>query len=192
MTPVSSLPHYLRPGLRLVFIGANPSVYSAEAGHYYARPGNAFWRQLSASGLLERSVGPEDDGSLMDEAGIGFTDLCPRPTVRAGELTRAEVIEGARRLYAELLAHQPRVAVFSGRGIYQQFGRHALGLAAKDLAARPYGPQPERVGESVPWVIPSSSGLASKWHRERAARLSQLAGTVGDGRALARRNYNSF
>ena len=55
--PVRTLPHYLRPGLRMVFIGYNPAIYSAEHGHYYARPGNMFWRQLSASGLAGREVG---------------------------------------------------------------------------------------------------------------------------------------
>ena len=167
MSGVRTLPHYLRPGLRLVFIGYNPAIYSAEAGHYYARPGNAFWRQLSASGLAGREVRAEDDASLMDGAGIGFTDLCCRPTMRAEELTRDEIIEGAGRLHAELLRHQPAVACFSGRGIYTHFGRHALGLSAAELSARGYGEQHERIGATVPWVIPSSSGLASKWHRER-------------------------
>ena len=169
------LPHYLRPGLRLVFIGYNPAIYSAAAGHYYARPGNMFWRQLSASGLAGRDVTPTDDQLLMDEAGIGFTDLCCRPTIRASELRREEIIEGARRLHGELLEHQPRIALFSGRGIYQLFGRHVLGLSTAELAGRPYGAQPERLGATVPWVIPSSSGLASKWHKERLAWLERLA-----------------
>jgi TDG/mug DNA glycosylase family protein len=173
-----TLPHLLAPGLRLVFIGYNPAIYSAEAGHYYARSGNQFWRQLSASGIAGRVVGPEDDRRLTDEAGIGFTDLCCRPTVRAEHLSKDEIIEGARRLRAELLEFQPRVACFSGRGIYQHFGRHALGLRAGELAARPYGEQPERIGATVPWVIPSSSGLASKWHRERLDWLRKLAETL--------------
>jgi TDG/mug DNA glycosylase family protein len=172
---IPTLGHYLRPGLRLVFIGYNPAIFSAEAGHYYARPGNMFWRQLSASGLAGRDVGPEDDALLMDEAGIGFTDLCCRPTVRASELKRAEIIEGAKRLHRELLEYQPRIALFSGRGIYQLFGRHALQLTTAELAGRPYGAQPERIGETVPYVIPSSSGLASKWHKERLAYLHDLA-----------------
>jgi TDG/mug DNA glycosylase family protein len=182
-----TLPHYLRPGLRLVFIGYNPAIYSAEAGHYYARGGNAFWRQLSESGLAGRVVRPDDDSLLMDEAGIGFTDLCCRPTVRAEHLTREEIIEGAHRLHVELAQYQPRIAVFSGRGIYQHFARHALGLKTSELANRCYGAQPERIAPTVqnrqskiqdptvPWVIPSSSGLASKWHKERLEWLHRLA-----------------
>ena len=113
--PPQTLPHYLRPGLRLVFIGYNPAVYSAEAGHYYARRANVFWKQLNESGLLARPAGPEDDASLMDEAGIGFVDLCPRPTVRADELTPDEIAEGAERLLRQLEENQPTYAVFSGR-----------------------------------------------------------------------------
>ena len=173
-----TLPHLLRPGLRLVFIGYNPAIYSAEAGHYYARAGNRFWVHLSESGLAGRTVGPSDDQLLQDEAGIGFTDLCCRPTVRAEHLTRDEIAEGAARLHAELLEIQPRIAVFSGRGIYQHFGRHALGLRTAELAKRGYGEQPERVGTTVPWVIPSSSGLASKWHKERLEWLLRLAAVL--------------
>ncbi len=173
-----SLPHLLAPGLRVVFIGYNPAIYSAEAGHYYARPGNRFWAHLSASGLVARPVGPADDRRLPLEAGIGFTDLCCRPTVRAEHLTPAEIVAGARRLHAELLEFQPRIACFSGRGIYQHFGRHAIGLPAAELARRPYGEQPERIGATIPWVIPSSSGLASRWHRLRLEWLLRLAATL--------------
>ncbi len=172
--PQRTLPHYLRPGLRLVFVGYNPAIYSAEAGHYYARPGNVFWRQRSASGLAGRDVSPADDGLLMDEAGIGFVDLCCRPTVRADELMPAEIKAGARRLHAELLRFQPKVAVFSGRGIYAHFARHALGVRPAELARRPCGEQPERIGATMPWVIPSSSGLASRWHKERLELLRDL------------------
>ena len=47
MTPgaVETLPDLLAPGIELLFVGINPSLYSARAGHYYARPGNMFWRR---------------------------------------------------------------------------------------------------------------------------------------------------
>src|SRR6185437_16935798 len=95
------LPHYLRTGLRVVFIGYNPSLISAELGRYYARPGNVFWRHLSASGLLSRTVGPQDDELLLSEAAIGLTDLCTRPTVSAKELEAEEIAVGAVRLETE-------------------------------------------------------------------------------------------
>ncbi|MDZ7729274.1 MAG: mismatch-specific DNA-glycosylase [Dehalococcoidia bacterium] len=169
------LPQLLSHGLRIVFIGYNPAIYSAERGHYYARPGNAFWKQLSATSLVERPVTCEDDALLPSEAGIGFTDLCPRPTVRAEELTRDEVREGATSLYDRLVRFQPAIAVFSGRGIFDYFARFALELPPRHLRGRGYGPQPERMGETVPWVIPSSSGLASRWHRERQELMHCLA-----------------
>jgi len=178
MEDLRPLPHYLPPRLRLVFIGYNPGVASARAGHYYAHPGNPFWRHLTLSGLVAREVGPEDDVILPAEAGIGFVDLCCRPSVRASELTPEELREGALRLLSELQEAQPGYAVFSGRGIYQAFGRHALGLRASELASRPYGGQPERLGATVPYVIPSSSGLASKWHAERLEWLRRLAATL--------------
>lgn len=175
-TEALRLPVLLQPNLRAVFIGYNPGIYSAQRGHYYARSGNVFWRQLSEAGIVPRPVGPEDDHRLPDEAGIGFVDLCPRPTVRADELRRDEIIEGARILKERLERYQPGIAVFSGRGIYQHFGHYALGLTRSALGKRPYGRQPERIGEAtIPWVIPSSSGLASRWHRQRLELLRELA-----------------
>ena len=173
---IPTLPHYVRPGLRMVFVGYNPGIESARAGHYYAFGGNVFWRQLNASGLVSREVGPLDDALLMGEEGIGFTDMCPRPTIRAEELRVAELREGARKLRRELAQNAPRYAVFSGKGIYWLFLRHALSVQGS--AMRPNGAQPERLTESCPtisYVIPSSSGLASKWHAERLELLKALA-----------------
>lgn len=169
------LPNLLRPGLRLVFIGYNPGLESARRGHYYAFGGNPFWRHLQASGLVDRLVDASEDASLAEEFGIGFTDLCRRPTTRADELTGTEKAEGAGRLHADLLAAAPSFAVFSGKGIYPLFGRHALGLPSTALRRRPYGLQPEPVGDTALWVVPSSSGLASRWHAQRIELLRDLA-----------------
>lgn len=169
-----SLPHYLPPGLAIAFVGYNPGLESARAGHYYAHHGNVFWRQLSESGLVGRSVSHLDDMTLQEEAGIGFVDLCCRPTARASELRPEEMREGAARLKRELEAASPRFAVFSGRGIYQAFGHLALGLSRRELSGRSDGMQPERIGMAAPFVIPSSSGLASRWHGERLALLHEL------------------
>jgi mismatch-specific thymine-DNA glycosylase len=181
--PVSdlpTLPHLVRPGLRVLFIGYNPGLESARRGHYYAHPGNAFWRHLNASGLVPRDVSCEDDAALADLAGIGFTDLCARPTLRESELSAHEHALGARLLREEIEANAPAVAVFGGRKLWALFGVHALGLLPRDLASRDWGEQPELLanGQTRARVIPSSSGLASRWHAKRLELLRELAATL--------------
>jgi TDG/mug DNA glycosylase family protein len=68
-----SLPDYLQPGLRLVFVGFNPSMRSAAVGQYYAGPGNVFWPLLYESGLLPTPLTYAEDA--YPEFGIGLTDL---------------------------------------------------------------------------------------------------------------------
>jgi TDG/mug DNA glycosylase family protein len=68
------LPDYLAPGLRVVFVGTAVSTRSAARGHYYAGPGNEFWRFLHASGLTPTRLRPDDDHT-MPSLGFGLTDL---------------------------------------------------------------------------------------------------------------------
>ena len=74
-----TLPDHLREGLDLLFVGLNPSQYSAEVGHYFANPHNRFWPAFNLSGLVGRQVTAEEDATLLDD-GIGFTDVAKRPT----------------------------------------------------------------------------------------------------------------
>lgn len=177
-----ALPLLMRPGLRVVFIGNNPGLESARRGHYYAFRGNVFWRHLAESGLVESSLMPAgslssaDDARLMDDAGIGFTDICGRATAKASELAEEEIAEGVRRLEAELLEYAPQVAVFSGRSVFGPFARDILGLRGEEVSKRLFGPQPERIGTATAaWMVPSSSGLASGLHPLRLRLLQALA-----------------
>ena len=111
----------LKPGLRLVFCGYNPSLTSGRSGRHYAHPGNRFWRVLHASGITDRLYRPEEDEALLDALGIGFTNLCPRPTRRADELSREEIKAGARELREKLEHHRPRVVAYAGIGVYRWF-----------------------------------------------------------------------
>jgi TDG/mug DNA glycosylase family protein len=169
------LPRLIGPGLRLVFVGYNPGIESARQGHYYAHRGNVFWRQLHESGLTPRMVTHLDDRRLFETEAIGFIDLCPRPTVQAADLAAGELAEGARRLLEDLREAEPQVAVFGGRGIFRTFARVALDVPPRALAGREDGLQPERVGGTRLYVVPSSSGLASGWHRRRLELLEELA-----------------
>lgn len=110
----------LRPGLDLVFCGYNPSLTSGRTGRHYAHPGNRFWRVLHAAGITERIYEPDEDEELL-ERGIGFTNLCSRPTRRADELTREEIRAGSRELRAKLEHLRPAAVAYTGIGVYKWF-----------------------------------------------------------------------
>ncbi len=140
----------LRPGLKLVFCGYNPSLRSGNTGYHYAHPGNRFWRVLHAAGITDRLYAPEEDGALLDE-GIGFTNLCPRPTRRADELTREEIRAGATALQTTLERMRPEAVAYTGIGVYKWF---------RATSKVGWGTQPEPAVSGVAdVVVPSPSGL---------------------------------
>src|SRR3954465_9708277 len=54
------LPDMLRENLRLVFGGTPPPTPPPPRGHYYAHPGNRFWRALHEAGLTSRRYQPSE------------------------------------------------------------------------------------------------------------------------------------
>jgi TDG/mug DNA glycosylase family protein len=151
------VPDHLAPGLKLVIVGINPGVRSGATGHHYAYPGNHFWPLLNASGLLPERLTHETDYRAL-EFGIGLTNLCDRTTREANDLTREELAEGALKLREKLLLYRPGVVCFNGMSIYQAFS----GIKK----VRP-GLQDERLGDSLLFVVPSSSGRTAAYPRPR-------------------------
>ena len=98
----ATLPDHLREGLDLLFVGLNPSQYSAEVGHYFANPRNRFWPAFNLSGLVAREVTAEEDATLLDD-GIGFTDVAKRPTPMGSGLRAADFRQGAPVLKEKIL-----------------------------------------------------------------------------------------
>ena len=141
----------LKPGLKLVFCGYNPSLTSGRSGHHYAHPGNRFWRVLHASGITDRLYRPEEDETLPDALGIGFTNLCPRPTRRADELSREEIRAGSADLKRKLEEFRPRVVGYAGIGVYRWF--RSTTKVSWGVQERPAVPGVTDV------VLPSPSGL---------------------------------
>ena len=140
----------LRPELKLVFCGYNPSLTSGRSGNHYAHPGNRFWRVLAASGVTERLYEPQEDKTLLD-LGIGFTNLCSRPTRRADELTREEIRSGALALRQKLEQFRPRVVAYTGIGVYRWFrATSKVGWGVQEVSAVP---------GVTDVVVPSLSGL---------------------------------
>jgi TDG/mug DNA glycosylase family protein len=110
---VETLADLLRPGLRAVCIGINPSPVSVTAGHYYQGPiGRRFWQRLQRAGVIETAgTGREDDAAFL--AGIGFTDIVKRPTARADAISAAEFEHGRELLAEKLRRHRPALLIFT-------------------------------------------------------------------------------
>src|SRR5713226_4459490 len=161
---MESLPDLLAPGIDLLFVGINPSIYSARAGHYYARPGNLFWRCLHEAGLTPVRLRPEEDRRVL-EWGIGITDCVKRPTVSAAEVSAAEFREGVDALVAKIVRCRPLVVCFNGLMGYRGAFDRSAGL----------GRQPERIQGAAVFVLPSTSGANAGYTRdERVAWFDRL------------------
>ena len=134
------------PGMRLLVVGLNPSLYAADAGVGFARPGNRFWPAALAAGLVTR---PRDPRHALAHHGLGMTDVVKRATARADELTAAEYRAGVDRL--DLLSHwlQPQALCFVGLAGWR---------AAVDRKAMA-GAQSRTIGGRPVYVMPSTSGL---------------------------------
>jgi TDG/mug DNA glycosylase family protein len=158
---VRTLPDHVAEGLSVLFVGLNPSIYAAQHGHYYARPTNRFWPALSRSRLsLEARQGlgverlrPEHDAALL-RFGFGFTDVVKQPTVGIADLAKDAWPHGVGQLRRRLARCQPRIACFQGLTGFDAFLRHGLGERRPVQA----GPQPERIGNTAVFVVPSPSG----------------------------------
>lgn len=110
---VEMLADLLRPGLRAVCIGINPSPVSIASGHYYqGQIGRRVWQRLQRTGMIEEaSAGHEDDAAFL--AGIGFTDIVKRPTARADVISAAELEHGRELLAEKLRRHRPALLIFT-------------------------------------------------------------------------------
>ncbi|MGO8677065.1 MAG: G/U mismatch-specific DNA glycosylase [Limisphaerales bacterium] len=144
-----TVPDVVAMGLQILFCGINPGLYSAFAGHHFARPGNRFWPALFASGLTDRLLRPDEERELL-RLGCGITNLVARASAAADELSREELVAGARALERKVRKCRPRTVAILGIGAYRQaFGRPAATI----------GPQPAEMAGASIWVLPNPSGL---------------------------------
>ncbi|WP_028545870.1 mismatch-specific DNA-glycosylase [Paenibacillus taiwanensis] len=146
---LSEIADHIQPGLKVLFVGFNPSLRSGETGHHYANPRNRFWTILYRSGLTERLYHAAEDQDLL-ALGYGFTNIVSRPTRTAAEISTAEYAEGRIKLLHKITLSQPQVVCFVGKGVYKAF-------SGKDAV---WGYQAEPIVEgTLVFVAPSSSGL---------------------------------
>ena len=151
----AEVPDLLGPDVRLLVVGINPGLWTAATQTHFAHPVNRFYPALLAAGIIHRRIDPaagmsEDDRDHLRERGIGITNLSPRATARADELTAEELRAGGERLRSLVERVRPRVVAVAGITAYRQaFGDR------KAVAGR----QPEPLGGAELWVVPNPSGL---------------------------------
>ena len=158
-------------------------------GHHFAGPGNPFWRLLAAAGLVPEGFGFAADRGL-PALGLGLTNIVPRATRAAAELTPAEYAVGRRILARKIGRARPAVVAFVGVTVYRRFfGSRAAGGS---------GPKPDRIGEARVFVVPNPSGRNAAypgfedklvWYRRLAhhAAEARRAESSGGGQPRERR-----
>jgi TDG/mug DNA glycosylase family protein len=155
------IPDLIRPGLRVLFCGINPGLYSGATGKHFARPGNRFWRALEAAGFTSRLLTPWDGAELL-RSGLGITNLVARTTATAAELEDDELRAGGRGLTATAERYHPGVVAVLGVTAFR---------TAFDRPTAVVGPQDARIGPSRAWLLPNPSGLNAHYQLPELAAV---------------------
>jgi TDG/mug DNA glycosylase family protein len=163
------VPDVIARGLRVLFSGINPGLYSAWSGHHFARPGNRFWPTLHAAGFSPRLLHPSEERELL-KLGYGITNVVERASAAADELSAAELVEGGKGLRARVKRYRPKYLAVLGVGAYR---------VAFDRPKAALGLQEETVGDTRVWVLPNPSGLNAHYRaRDLAVLFRQLRKAV--------------
>jgi TDG/mug DNA glycosylase family protein len=162
---LAGIPDVAAPGLRVLFCGINPGLMSAATGHHFARPGNRFWPALHRSGFTPRQLRPDEQAELLGY-GLGITNVVDRPSARADELTRAELVAGGKQLADKVRRLRPAWLAVVGITAYRTAFAHPRAT---------FGRQDHRIGETGVWVLPNPSGLNAHFTPESlAAAFAEL------------------
>jgi TDG/mug DNA glycosylase family protein len=167
----ATVPDLIGRDCRLLFVGINPGLWTAATQTHFCHPSNRFYPTLRRIGLIDWAV--DTDTGMTDAqrhqlvaTGIGISNLVPRATVRASELTREELVAGGEHLVGLVETIRPAVVAVAGVTAF----RDAFG----DRSAR-LGRQAVDVGPAQQWVVPNPSGLNA---HETIESLAHWYGTV--------------
>lgn len=160
----------IAPGLKVLFCGINPGLYTAAIGHHFGRPGNRFWPALFAGGFTDRLLDPSEKHELL-ALGYGITNMVSRATLRADELTAEELRAGAKVVARKVRKYKPRYLAVVGISSYR---------IAFDRPKAVVGPQLDTIGDTKLWVLPNPSGLNAHYRpRDLAVVFGELLKGVG-------------
>lgn len=157
--------------IRFLFVGINPSLWTAAAQAHFAHPGNRFYKALHAAGITDFVIDVSDgyqepEVAALTDHGIAITNLVNRATARADELTAEELVDGARALGGKVAAWRPAVVAFVGITAYRvAYGRPDTAVGLQD----------EPIADARVWVLPNPSGLNAHYQLPDLARLYREA-----------------
>jgi double-stranded uracil-DNA glycosylase len=149
------IPDLVGPGMRVLLVGINPSLYSGWTETHFARPGNRLWRTLHEAGFTDRRLHPSETDAIL-AAGFGITNLVARATARADELTDDEIRAGVAPLRRLVGRWEPAYVAFLGISSY----RVAFGQPRARVGAQEH----QLAGAGV-WVLPNPSGLNAHYQQ---------------------------
>lgn len=149
------IPDLAGPGMRVLLVGINPSLYSGYTATHFARPGNRLWRTLHDAGFTDRRLHPSETAAIV-AAGLGITNLVARATARADELIDEEVRAGLGPLGALVRRWSPSWVAFLGISTYR---------VAFNAPRATVGRQPGQFEGAGVWVLPNPSGLNAHYQQ---------------------------
>jgi len=134
----------IQPGVKILFVGINPGLRSAQVGHHFAGPSNRFWKLLYESHLVTKPLTYGEDWRL-PEWRLGLTNIIGRSSRGIDSLSAQEYRDGIATLTRKIRRYRPRMVAFLGVTIYrmvfgidQKLPRHlVLGLTASHIAGTP-------------------------------------------------------
>ena len=156
-----TVPDIIAHGLKVLFCGINPGLYSGAVGHHFARPGNLFWPALYQSGFTDEQLSPYAERELLN-LGYGITNFVERATATADQLSPQEIVEGGAHLEARVKRYRPKFVAVLGITAYRTAFKRPKAVMGK---------QSETIGDSVIWVLPNPSGLNAHYNLKELARL---------------------
>jgi TDG/mug DNA glycosylase family protein len=169
------------PNLKVIFVGINPGIYSAAAGHHFAHPANRFWRALYDGGFTPRLFSPFENEELL-KLGYGLTNIVEQPTLQADELSKDELLKGWQKLEIKAKKFQPRWLAICGIGAYRMmFGRNAQ-----------VGEQEKRIDDIGIWLLPNPSGLSASFTPKRLAEVFRELKEYENCPVVTKLDDNSF
>ena len=147
----------IKPGVRVLFVGINPGVRSAQTGHHFAGYSNRFWKLLSESGLVPKPMTYVDDDRLPD-FGYGITNLIARPSRGIDDLEPREYVAGWKTLAAKVSRYRPQLLAIVGVTLYRAILPLLDPTAQRSRAASVLGSQPQLLHGARVFVLPNPSG----------------------------------